>query len=105
MPENVNKVASYTNFFNMRFTNNFFTYNRNQFFEAYIIYSYVNIITKSENDHFNSNKIIVWKVQHWYEGKARLWDLRAEYSLWLASCYSKGRIHCEISLSEYFMKY
>ena len=37
----------------------FFTYNRNQFVEAYIIYLYVNIITKSENDHFNSNKIIV----------------------------------------------
>ena len=59
MPENVNKIASYANFFNMRFTNNFFTYNRNQFFEAYIIYLYVNIITKSENDHLNSNKIIL----------------------------------------------
>ena len=39
MPENVNEMASCANFFNMRFTNNFFTYNRNQFFEAYIIYS------------------------------------------------------------------
>ena len=35
-----------------------FTYNRNQFFEVYIIYIYVNIMTKSENDHFNSNKIL-----------------------------------------------
>ena len=55
MRENVNKMASHANFFNMRS----FTYNRNQFVEAYIIYLYVNIITKSENDHFNSNKIIV----------------------------------------------
>ena len=44
-----------------------FRYNRNQFFEACIIYSYVNIITESEDDHFNSNKIIVLKVQRWYE--------------------------------------
>ena len=36
-----------------------FTYNRNQFFESYIIYLYVNIITKRENDHFNSSKIIL----------------------------------------------
>ena len=35
-----------------------FAYNRNQFFEVYIIYIYVNIMTKSENDHFNSNKIL-----------------------------------------------
>ena len=55
MRENVNKMASCANFFNMRA----FTYNRNQLFEAYIIDLYVNIITKSENDQFNSNKIIV----------------------------------------------
>ena len=55
MRENVNKMVSYANFFNMPAL----TYNRNQFFEAYIIYLYVNIITKSENDPFNSNKIIV----------------------------------------------
>ena len=58
MRENVNKMASCVNVFSMRA----FTYNRNQFFEAYIIYLYVNIMTKSENfvavDHFNSNKII-----------------------------------------------
>ena len=53
--ENVNKMASCTTFFNMRT----FTYNRNQFFEVYIIYLYVNIITKSEDDYLNSNKIIV----------------------------------------------
>ena len=82
MQENVNKVASCANFLNMRP----FTYNRNQFFEVYIIYLYVNIIMKSQNDHFNSNKIIVWKVQRWYEGKARLWDLRTDCSLWLAFC-------------------
>ena len=33
--------------------------NINQFFDAYIIYLYVNITTKSENDHFIINKIIV----------------------------------------------
>ena len=55
MRENVNKMASCTTFFNMRT----FTYNRNQFFEVYIIYLYVNIITKSEDDYLNSNKIIV----------------------------------------------
>ena len=54
MRENVNKRASCANFFNM----GAFMYNTNQFFEAYIIYSYVNMITKSENDNFNSNKII-----------------------------------------------
>ena len=86
MPENVNKVASCANFFNMRFTNNFFTYNRNQFFEAYIIYSYVNIITKSENDHFNSNKVILWKVQCWYEGKARLLQQRSTSLLQRLAC-------------------
>ena len=52
MQENVNKMTSCANFFNMRG----FTYNRNQFFEAYIIF--VNIMTKSEDDNFNSNKII-----------------------------------------------
>ena len=31
---------------------------KNQFFEAYIIYLYVNIITESENDHFNSRKLL-----------------------------------------------
>ena len=66
MRENVNEMA---NIFNMRA----FTYNRNQFFEVKIIYLFVNIITKSENDHFNSNKIIVEKVQRWYEGKATSW--------------------------------
>ena len=55
MWENVNKMALCANFFNIRA----FTYDRNQFFEAYIIYLYVNIITNSENDDFNSNKIIV----------------------------------------------
>ena len=86
MLENVNKVASCANFFNMRFNNNFFTYNRNQFFEAYIIYSYVNIITKSENDHFNSNKVILWKVQCWYEGKARLLQQRSTSLLQPLAC-------------------
>ena len=33
--------------------------NRNQFFEAYSIYLCVNIITKSENDHLNSNKSLL----------------------------------------------
>ena len=55
--ENVNKMASYANFFNIRAFN--ITCNRNQFFEACIIYLYVNKIAKSENDHFDSNKIIV----------------------------------------------
>ena len=55
MRENVNKMASCANFFNMRG----YTYNRNQFFEAYIIYLYVNIITKSEDHHFNSNNVTV----------------------------------------------
>ena len=55
MQENINKMASRANFFNMRK----FTYHRNQFFEAYIIYLYVSIIKKSENVHFNSNRIIV----------------------------------------------
>ena len=59
MPENINKMVSCANFFNMRA----FTYNINQFFDAYIIYLYVNITTKSENDHFVINKIIVEKVQ------------------------------------------
>ena len=52
MRENINKMASCANFFNMRA----FKYSRNQFFEAYIIYLYLNTITKSENDHFNSKK-------------------------------------------------
>ena len=55
MTENINKMASCATFFNMRA----FAFNRNQLFEACIIYLYANIITKSENDHFNSNKIIV----------------------------------------------
>ena len=55
MWDDVNKIASCANSFNMRA----FTYNRNQLFEAYIIDLYANIITKSENDQFNSNKIIV----------------------------------------------
>ena len=55
MRENVNKMTSCANIFIMRA----FTYNRNHFFESYIIYLYVNTITKSENDHFNTNKIIV----------------------------------------------
>ena len=38
------------------FQHAWFTYNRNQFFEAHIIF--VNIMTKSEDDNFNSNKII-----------------------------------------------
>ena len=59
MREKVNKMASCANFFNMCA----FMHNRNQFFEAYIIYLHVNIIIKSENNHFNSNKIIVLKVQ------------------------------------------
>ena len=41
MQENVNKMASCANFFNMRV----FIYNRNQFFEGYVIYLYVNIIS------------------------------------------------------------
>ena len=36
MRVNVNEMASCANFFNMRA----FTYNRNQFFEAYIIHLY-----------------------------------------------------------------
>ena len=55
MWENVNKMAPCASFFNMRT----FTYNRNQFFKVYIIYLYVNIITKSEDDYLNSNKMIV----------------------------------------------
>ena len=74
MRENVDKMASCASFFNMHT----FTYNRNQFFEVYIIYLYVNRITKSEDDYLNINKITVYKVQRWYEGKARLWDLRAD---------------------------
>ena len=52
MREKVNKMTSCANIFIMRA----FMYNRNHFFESYIIYLYVNTITKSENDHFNSKK-------------------------------------------------
>ena len=55
MRENVNKKASCAKFFDT----SVFTYNRNQIFEAQITYLCVNIITKSENDHFNSIKIIL----------------------------------------------
>ena len=55
MRKNVNKMALCGNFFNIHG----FTYNRTQFFEAYMIYLYVNIITKNKNYHFNSNKVIV----------------------------------------------
>ena len=55
MWENVDKMASCVSFFNMRT----FTYNRNQFFELYIIYLYVNRIRKREDDYLNINKIIV----------------------------------------------
>ena len=55
MWENVNKMASCVSFFNMRT----FPYKANQFFEVYIIYLYVNITTKSEDNYLNSNKIIV----------------------------------------------
>ena len=58
MPENINKMVSCAKFFDMRV----FADNINQFFDAYIIYLYVNITTKSENDHFISNKIVVLKV-------------------------------------------
>ena len=54
MRENVNKMASCASFFNMRT----FTHNRNQFFQVYIVYLYVNIITKSEDNYLNNNKII-----------------------------------------------
>ena len=47
-------MASCANFFNMHAC----TYNINKFFAAYIIYLSVNGINKSENDHFNGNKII-----------------------------------------------
>ena len=55
MRVNVNKTASYATFLGM-WT---FTSNKNQFSETCIIYLYVNIIKKKENDHFNSNNVIV----------------------------------------------
>ena len=55
MRENVTKMALCANLFNIRA----FTYNRNQFFDACIIYLYATLIMKSEYDYLNSNKIIV----------------------------------------------
>ena len=54
MRENVNNLVSCANFFNMRGLK----YSRNEFFEAYTVYLCVDIMAKTENDHFNSNKII-----------------------------------------------
>ena len=79
-----------------------FTYNKNQFFEAYIIYLYVNIITKRENDLSNSNKIIVQKVQRWYEGKARLLDLRADYISGLNTVFHGLKIALFLSYQNIF---
>ena len=85
MRVNVNKMASCANFFNMCS----FTYKRNKFFEAYIIHLYVNIITKSKMILLTATKSLRKKVQHWYEGKAYLWDRRADHNLWFACCLVK----------------